>query len=48
MSCSINESKILEINPHHPLIKDLLCRIKDSKDGKATVVCYENFLNEIV
>jgi len=29
-----NRMKTLEINPHHPLIKDLLRRIKTSKDDK--------------
>ncbi|CAF1364246.1 unnamed protein product, partial [Didymodactylos carnosus] len=36
MNYYLNQTKILEINRHHPLIKDSLCRIKDSKNDKTT------------
>lgn len=34
MNYYLNQKKTLEINPRHPLIKDLLRRIEDSKDDK--------------
>jgi heat shock protein beta len=33
----LNQKKTLEINPRHPLIKDLLRRIEDSKDDKTAI-----------
>jgi len=37
MSYYLNQKKTLEINPRHPLIKDLLRRIEDSKDDKTAL-----------
>ncbi|CAF0736321.1 unnamed protein product [Rotaria sordida] len=34
MNFYLNQKKSLEINPRHPLIKDLLRRVQDSKDDK--------------
>ena len=34
MNYYINQKKTLEINPRHPLVKDLLRRIEDSKDDQ--------------
>ncbi|CAF4924861.1 unnamed protein product [Rotaria sp. Silwood1] len=34
MNFYLNQKKTLEINPRHPLIKDLLRRVEDSKDDK--------------
>jgi HSP90 family molecular chaperone len=48
MEHHLNAMKILEINTYHPLIEDLLCRIKDSKDDETTFVWYESFLNETI
>jgi HSP90 family molecular chaperone len=39
MNYYLNQKKTLEINPRHPLIKDLLRRIEDSTDDKTAVVC---------
>jgi hypothetical protein len=46
--CFSSRIRTLEINPQHPLIKDLLSLIKHSKDDKIILVCYDNFLNEII
>jgi len=35
MNYYLNQKKTLEINPRHPLIKDLLRRVEDNKDDKA-------------
>lgn len=40
MNYYLNQKKTLEINPRHPLIKDLLRRIEDSKDDKTALVGY--------
>jgi len=37
MNYYLNQKKTLEINPRHPLIKDLLRRIEDSKDDKTAL-----------
>ncbi|UJR30509.1 hypothetical protein I4U23_018040 [Adineta vaga] len=37
MNYYLNQKKTLEINPRHPLIKDLLRRIEDSKDDKTAI-----------
>ncbi|UJR16093.1 hypothetical protein I4U23_003005 [Adineta vaga] len=37
MNYYLNQKKTLEINPRHPLIKDLLRRIEDSKDDKVAI-----------
>ncbi|CAF1362612.1 unnamed protein product, partial [Didymodactylos carnosus] len=37
MSYYLNQKKTLEINPRHPLIKDLLRRVEDSKDDKTAL-----------
>ncbi|CAF0840939.1 unnamed protein product, partial [Adineta ricciae] len=37
MNYYLNQKKTLEINPRHPLIKDLLRRVEDSKDDKVAV-----------
>ncbi|CAF2401062.1 unnamed protein product [Rotaria sp. Silwood2] len=37
MNYYLNQKKALEINPRHPLIKDLLRRIQDSKDDKTAL-----------
>jgi len=37
MNFYLNQKKTLEINPRHPLIKDLLRRIEDSKDDQTAV-----------
>ena len=38
MNYYLNQKKLLEVNPRHPLIKDLLRRVEDSKDDKTAVV----------
>ena len=38
MNYYLNQKKTLEVNPRHPLIKDLLRRIEDSKDDKTALV----------
>jgi heat shock protein 90kDa beta len=38
MSYYLNQKKTLEINPRHPLIKELLRRVQDSKDDKTALV----------
>ena len=38
MNYYLNQKKTLEVNPRHPLIKDLLRRIEDSKDDQTAVV----------
>lgn len=37
MNFYLNQKKTLEINPRHPLIKDLLRRVEDSKDDKTAL-----------
>ncbi|CAF0969894.1 unnamed protein product [Didymodactylos carnosus] len=37
MSYYLNQKKTLEINPRHPLVKDLLRRIEDSKEDKTAL-----------
>ena len=37
MNYYLNQKKTLEINPRHPLIKDLLRRVEDSKDDKTAL-----------
>ncbi|CAF3798597.1 unnamed protein product [Adineta steineri] len=37
MNYYLNQKKTLEVNPRHPLIKDLLRRIEDSKDDKTAL-----------
>ena len=37
MNYYLNQKKTLEINPRHPLIKDLLRRVEDSKDDKTAI-----------
>lgn len=37
MNFYLNQKKTLEINPRHPLIKDLLRRVEDSKDDQTAV-----------
>jgi len=37
MNYYLNQKKTLEINPRHPLIKDLLRRVEDSKDDKVAI-----------
>ncbi|CAF1084390.1 unnamed protein product [Rotaria magnacalcarata] len=37
MNYYLNQKKTLEINPRHPLIKDLLRRVEDSKDDKIAI-----------
>ncbi len=37
------QTKILKINPGHPLIKGLFYRINHFEDDKTTCVCYPNF-----
>ena len=37
MNFYLNQKKTLEINPRHPLIKDLLRRVEDSKDNQTAL-----------
>jgi heat shock protein beta len=37
MNYYLNQKKTLEINPRHPLIKDLLRRVEESKDDKTAI-----------
>jgi heat shock protein beta len=37
MNYYLNQKKTLEINPRHPLIKDLLRRVEDSKNDKTAI-----------
>ena len=37
MNYYLNQKKTLEINPRHPLIKDLLRRVEDSKDDQIAI-----------
>ncbi|CAF1671442.1 unnamed protein product [Adineta ricciae] len=37
MNYYLNQKKTLEINPRHPLIKDLLRRVEDSKDDQTAI-----------
>ena len=38
MNYYLNQKKLLEVNPRHPLIKDLLRRVEESKDDTTAVV----------
>lgn len=31
------QKKIFEINPHHPIIKEMLERVKDNQDDQETI-----------
>ena len=44
MNFYLNQKKTLEINPRHPLIKDLLRRVEDSPNDKTAFVCCLMFI----
>jgi heat shock protein 90kDa beta len=46
MNYYLNQKKTLEINPRHPLVKDLLRRVEDSKDDKTALVNRTIFIDE--
>lgn len=49
MNYYLNQKKTLEINPRHPLIKDLLRRIEDSQNDKtAFVSCFFVFFDDLI
>ena len=43
MNYYLNQKKTLEVNPRHPLIKDLLRRIEDSQNDKTAFVSFVAF-----
>ena len=48
MNYYLNQKKLLEVNPRHPLIKDLLRRVEESKDDTTAVVSdYRALLDDV-